>query len=131
MLKCQFTAKNDFLTFLMPITPWKQSQNTKIRSLLQTKLFKIEEWKWHHFCYLVTFWWWKSSLKKLNFRALAINGFWTKKTWDQIFWLFLMKSNPSFIRFEIENHWLPLFHIFRGCSLLKYMSDLETPKIRI
>ena len=113
MLKCQFTADNDFLTFLMKNTPSKQGQNTKVRPLLVTKLFDVEEGKWHYFCHLVIFWWWKSSLKKLNFWALAINGFWTKSHGTKFFGLFLMRSSPCFIRFEIKNHWLPLLTMFK------------------
>ena len=45
MLKYQFTADNDFLTFLMKNTPSKQGQNTKVRPLLVTKLFDVEEGK--------------------------------------------------------------------------------------
>ena len=48
-------------------------------TLSLTKLFEVKEWKCHYFWDSVIFWCWKSSLKKLNFRALAINGFWTKK----------------------------------------------------
>ena len=77
-------------------------------TLSLTKLFEVKEWKCHYFWDSVIFWCWKSSLKKLNFRALAIDGFWTKKHGTKFFWSFLMRSNPCFIRFEIKNHWLPL-----------------------
>ena len=82
-------------------------------TLSQTKLFEVKEWKCHYFWDSVIFWCWKSSLKKLNFRALAIDGFWTKKHETKFFWLFLMRSNPCFIRFEIKNHWLPLLTMFK------------------
>ena len=106
--KLSICCRDDFLNFLMPIKPLQQNQNTKIRSLLLTKLFKLEVWKGRYFCDLVTFWWWKSSLKKLNFRALAINQFWTKWHGTKNFWPFLITSNPCSIRFEIKNHWCAL-----------------------
>ena len=71
-------------------------------TLSQTKLFEVKEWKCHYFWDSVIFWCWKSSLKKLNLRALAINGFWTKNDGTKFFLLLLMRSNPCFIRFEIK-----------------------------
>ena len=109
-------------------------------TLSLTKLFEVKEWKCHYFWDSVIFWCWKSSLKKLNFRALAIDGFWTKKHETKFFWSFLMISNPCFIRFEIKNHWLPLPHsgtILHEYShlLAKYrhfaVSFIETLRIRI
>ena len=103
--------EHEFSLFLMPISPSKQGQNEKIKTLSITKLFEVKEWKCPYFWDSVIFWCWKSSLKKLNFRALGINGFWTKKHGTKFFWSFLMRSNPCFIRFEIKNHWLPLMQL--------------------
>ena len=63
-----FCQKIDNSQFVVLAKLTKSAQIAKIRSLLLTKLFTDQEWKWPYFCNSVKFWCWKWYLKIANFR---------------------------------------------------------------
>ena len=63
-----FCQKIDNSQFVVLAKLTESAQIAKIRSLLLTKLFTDQEWKWPYFCNLVRFWCWKWCLKIANFR---------------------------------------------------------------
>ena len=63
-----FCQKIDNSQFVVLAKLTKSAQIAKIRSLLLTKLFTDQEWKWPYFCNSVKFWCWKWCLKIANFR---------------------------------------------------------------
>ena len=75
-----FCQKIDNSQFVVLAKLTKSAQIAKIRSLLLTKLFTVQEWKWLYFCVLVKFGCWKWCLKIANFkppRELEISTKWS------------------------------------------------------
>ena len=75
-----FCQKIDNSQFVVLAKLTKSAQIAKIRSLLLTKLFTDQVWKWPYFCNSVKFWCWKWYLKIANFgppRELEISTKWS------------------------------------------------------
>ena len=75
-----FCQKIDNSQFVVLANLTKSAQIAKIRSLLLTKLFRVQEWKWPYFCGAIKFWCWKWCLKIANFkppRELEISTKWS------------------------------------------------------
>ena len=85
-----FYQKIDNSQFVVLAKLTKSAQIAKIRSLLQTKLFTDQEWKWPYFCDSVKFWCWKWCLKIANFRPLRGHPF----SMYAIFWHFWPPPSP-------------------------------------
>ena len=71
-----FCQKYERSQFVVLTKLAKSAQIAKIRPLLFTKLFLVQEWKWPYFWNSVKFWYWKWCLKIANFkppRELKIN----------------------------------------------------------
>ena len=99
----QFSIEIDFLPFVMPISPSKHVWIAKIIPLLLTKLFRFSNESDFNFAIL------SLLVGEIQVWKSSTLGLWQSKgIWPNdlggtnIFWLFLIISNPCFITFGIK-----------------------------